>query len=74
MVTHALVFNPPTGLEAAVEDLEALFESPSLVLLGEGPPHARAMAGAIQAGRATGNLVHDAHIAALLVRERVLDQ
>lgn len=66
VVTHPKVFHPPTELDVAVEDLESLLASPSLVLLGEGPQHAAAMRAALTQARATGNLVHDAHIAALL--------
>jgi len=66
VVTHPRVFQPPTELDAALEDLESLLESPSLVMLGEGPAHAAAMRQAVGSGRATGNLVHDAHITALL--------
>jgi hypothetical protein len=71
VVTHPRVFDPPTGLEAAVEDLESLLESPSLVLLGEGPAHPAALRQAVLSARATGNLVHDAHIAALLLEHGV---
>ncbi len=39
VVTHPRIFDPPTDLETALEDLESLFESPSLALLGEGPSH-----------------------------------
>jgi hypothetical protein len=68
VVTHPRVFDPPTDPDAAIEDLERLFESPTLHLLGEGPLHPAQMYEAVRGGRATGNLVHDAHIAAL-VRE-----
>ena len=71
VVTHPRVFDPPTGLEVALEDLESLIEAPSLALLGEGPAHPAAMRQALVSGRATGNLVHDAHIAALLVEHGV---
>ncbi|HEU4385390.1 MAG TPA: TA system VapC family ribonuclease toxin [Anaeromyxobacteraceae bacterium] len=71
VVTHPRVFQPPTDLEVALEDLASLFESPSLALLGEGPGHPSHLTRAVGAGRATGNLVHDAHIAALLVEHGV---
>ncbi len=71
VVTHARVFDPPTELDAALEDLESLLASPSLVLLGPGPAHVSHMVRALDEGRATGNLVHDAHIAALLVEHGV---
>ena len=67
VVTHPRVFDPPTPLDAALEDLESLLESPSLTLLGEGPAHASRMLDTVSAGGATGNLVHDAHIATLLI-------
>lgn len=66
VVTHHRVFQPPTPLDRAVEDLDSLFDSPSLTLLGEGPSHAGHLRATISAAEATGNLVHDAHIAALL--------
>jgi toxin-antitoxin system PIN domain toxin len=67
VVTHPRVFDPPTDLGVALEDLESLLGSPSLVLLGEGPAHGGHLRRVVTEGRATGNLVHDAHIAALIV-------
>jgi toxin-antitoxin system PIN domain toxin len=66
VITHPRVFQPPTELDAAVEDLTSLLESPALVLLGEGPAHLGHLRRAVLGGRASGNLAHDAHIAALL--------
>lgn len=71
VVTHPRVFDPPTGLEAAIDGVESLMEAPSLMLLGEGPAHPAAMRQSLLSGRATGNLVHDAHIAALLLEHGV---
>ncbi len=71
MVTHPKVFDPPTELDAALEDLESLFGSPSLALLGEGPAHPEHMRRTVREGRAQGNLAHDAHIAALCVEHGV---
>ena len=71
VVTHPRVFDPPTPLDAALEDLESLLDSPSLVLLGEGPVHASHMRRTVAAGRAAGNLAHDAHIAALALEHGV---
>jgi toxin-antitoxin system PIN domain toxin len=71
VVTHPRLFDPPTELEAALEDLESLLDSPSVVLLGEGPAHALAQRQAVLSARATGNLVHDAHVAALLLEHGV---
>ena len=66
VVTHPRVFKPPTLLERALEDIDRLFDAPAIVLLGEGPTHRAHLRHAVEAGRATGNIMHDAHIAALL--------
>jgi toxin-antitoxin system PIN domain toxin len=71
VVTHPRVFDPPTDLEAALEDMDSLLDSPSLVLLGEGPAHRAHLMRIVTEGRAIGNLIHDAHIAALLVEHGV---
>jgi len=71
VVTHPRVFDPPTPLEDAIEDLELLFQSPSLVLLGEGPAHATHLSRVIREGQASGSLAHDAHIAALVMEHGV---
>ena len=65
VVTHPRIFRPPTPLDAALEDLESLLASPSVHLLGEGPSHFAHLRAAVEGGRASGNLAHDAHIAAL---------
>jgi predicted nucleic acid-binding protein len=41
------------------------------VLLSETPRHADVMAGVLDASNVTGNLVHDAHIAALCLEHGV---
>ncbi|MDD5308709.1 MAG: PIN domain-containing protein [Deltaproteobacteria bacterium] len=71
VVTHPRVFDPPSDLDAVVEDLESLLASPSLQLLGEGPAHRGHLRHALLKGRAAGNLAHDAHIAALAVEHGV---
>jgi uncharacterized protein len=71
IVTHPRVFDPPTVLEHALDDLQSLFSSPSLVLLGEGPAHAGHLRRVVAEGGAVGNLAHDAHIAALAVEHGV---
>jgi len=71
VITHPRVFDPPTLLEAALEDLDSLLDSPSLSLLGEGPSHPTHMIRSIESGRAVGNLAHDAHIAALATEHGV---
>lgn len=71
VVTHHRIFDPPSKLEVAIEDLESLFDSPSLVLLGESRAHRGHLHRMVLEGRAAGNLAHDAHIAALAVEHGV---
>jgi len=71
LVTHLSIFNPPTPLELAIETLEALLRSPSLVMIGNGPGHGAHMRQTVATGRAAGNLAHDAHIAALIMEHGV---
>jgi toxin-antitoxin system PIN domain toxin len=71
VVTHPRVFDPPTPLEFALDDLDSLMQSPSLTLLREGPRHATFMKRLLKEGQAAGNLAHDAHIAALCVEHGV---
>lgn len=71
VVTHPRVFDPPTDLETALEDLAILLDSPSLVLLGEGSTHPEYLFHMVGDGEASGNLIHDAHIAALVLEHGV---
>lgn len=71
VVTHPRVFSPPTRLPDALEDLEGLFQCPSLMLLGEGPSHVGRLLRTLNDESAAGNLVHDAHIAALVTEHGV---
>lgn len=73
VITHPRVFDPPTDLDVALADVESLLDSPSLTLLGEGPAHLGHLRRAMVSGQASGNLVHDAHIAALVVEHGVLE-
>ena len=67
VVTHPRVFDPPTPLGVALEDLGRLLDSPSLSLLGEGPSHPSHLDRVLRGGGVSGNLVHDGHIAALCI-------
>ena len=73
VVTHPKIFNPPSLMENVIEDLESLLQSPSLVLLRETERHPNVLKNLLSKSKVTGNLVHDAHIAALLVEHGVRD-
>ncbi len=55
----------PTPTEAALDQVDAWLESPSLELLAEGEDHWNNLRDLIETGRIAGPRVHDARIAAL---------
>lgn len=71
IVTHPRVFSRPSLPEEAVETLQLLQESPSLTMIGAGPGHFGILEAAMRNSGVTGNLVHDAHIAALCLEHGV---
>lgn len=73
VVTHPRVFDPPTDLDDALDNLASLLDSPSVVPMGEGPTHRAHLLRMVDEGRASGNLAHDAHIAALAVEHGVTE-
>jgi len=73
VVTHPRVFHPPMPGEQALAFLRALFASPSLHLLSESPRHPELMEAVVRAANVSGNLTHDAHIAALCLEHGVTE-
>ena len=71
VVTHPRVYHPPAPLRVAMADLRSILASPTLLLLSETPRHAEVMSSVLEASSATGNLVHDAHIASLCLEHGV---
>lgn len=71
VVTHPRVFDPPTPLEAAIDQVEAWLESPALVLLAESDGYWPALRALLRAGKIAGSKVHDARIAALCMHHAV---
>jgi toxin-antitoxin system PIN domain toxin len=71
VVTHPRVFSPPVPLDLALSELAQILASPTLVLLSETSRHAEVMEAMVRHSGVTGNLLHDAHIAALCVEHGV---
>lgn len=71
VVTHPRVFHPPVPQRTARSDLRKILGSPSLILLSETRHHDEILDRILEASGATGNLVHDAHIAALCLEHGV---
>jgi predicted nucleic acid-binding protein len=65
VVTHAAVFQPPSTLDEAVGALDALLESPSLLVLSPGERYWPLLREALSEAHAAGNLAFDAQIVAV---------
>ena len=65
IVTHPLIFDPPSTLERALDQVHAWLESPSVVLIGSGDGYEEHLGAVATRGRAAGARIHDAAIAAL---------
>lgn len=69
--THPRIFHPPLSLDRALRSISNLLKSPTLLLLSETQRHAEVMQRVVSGSGAAGNLVHDAHIAALCIEHGV---
>ena len=65
IVTHPRIYAPPTPLAAAIDQVEAWLESPSVTLLAETEGYWPEIRSLLLDGRIDGPQVHDARVAAL---------
>ena len=65
VTTHPRIYDPPSPLSVALNQVEAWIESPTLTMLAESERHWSELRLMLEAGRITGGRVHDARIAAL---------
>jgi uncharacterized protein len=65
IVSHPRIYDPPTPLDRAVDQVVAWLESPSVVLLSEESNYWSNLRSTLLQAAAIGPLVHDARIAAL---------
>jgi uncharacterized protein len=73
VVTHPRIFRPPSTAPEAIDQVNAWLESPTLMLIGEGPEYWTRLRAVLEAGRVTGARVHDARIAALCLDHGVTE-
>ena len=71
VVTHPRVFTPPVPLHIALQDLQQILRSPTLTLLAQTDRHLEVLSEVIESAAVTGNLIHDAHIAALCIEHGI---
>jgi toxin-antitoxin system PIN domain toxin len=65
IVTHPRIYNPPTPLTLALDQVESWMEAPTLTILSEGDGYWPEFRTAIENGRVVGPQIHDARICAL---------
>jgi len=65
VVTHPRIYRPPTQVQDALRQVERWMESPTLLLIGEGPGYWEHLRTLVAAGKVIGPLVHDARVAAV---------
>ena len=65
IVTHPRIYDPPTPLGKAIEQVEIWLESPSLRLIGELKGHWKELKALLGAGKVRGGAIHDARIVAI---------
>lgn len=71
IVTNPRIFKRPTPVAGAADAVEALLESPSVRLLGEGPGHWPLLRRLVLKGAVVGGRIHDARVAAICVENGV---
>lgn len=71
IVTHPRIFSPPTPLEAALDQVDAWFESPSLVVFAESDGYWSGLREMLKRSRVAGPRVHDARVAAICAQHGV---
>jgi hypothetical protein len=65
IVTHPQIYDPPTPLETALDQVSAWLESPTVVLLSEAEGYWEELRLLLVSGQVAGAQVHDARVAAL---------
>ena len=73
VVTHPRLFRVPSTAEEALTAVEDLIAFPTARTISETERHASVLKSLVGPAAPTGNLMHDAHIAALLIEHGVPD-
>lgn len=71
ITTHPRIFRTPTPISAALDQVDAWLESPTLVTLAEDGAHWQTLRALVEQARIEGPRVHDARVAALCLRHGV---
>jgi toxin-antitoxin system PIN domain toxin len=71
IASHPRIFRTPTPVPAALDQVEAWLESPSLVIIGEPDGYWRELRTLATEGRVAGPRVHDARVAAICLAHQI---
>lgn len=71
IATHARIYDPPTPIDKALDQLAAWLESPSLRLLAEESTYLEHLGELLKRGSIVGAKVHDARVAAICLQHGV---
>ncbi|MEE8526505.1 MAG: TA system VapC family ribonuclease toxin [Thermoanaerobaculia bacterium] len=73
VATHPRIYDPPSTLTEACEQVEVWLESPTLNVLGEGPGYWSVLRPLLETGRVVGPRVHDGRIASICLQHGVVE-
>jgi len=73
IVTHPRIYDPPSPIQCSVDQLDAWFESPTLVLLSETQDYWVTLRPIVNSSQVSGPMIHDARIAALCIQNGVTE-
>ena len=73
IVTHPRIYDPPSPIEYAVDQIDAWLKSPVLVLLSEATDYWVILKSIINSSQISGPMIHDARIAALCLQNGITE-
>ncbi len=73
IVSHPRIYDPPSTVDEALDQVDAWLESPVAELLTETQAHWTVLKELLRAGRVKGPMVHDARVAALCIAHGVTE-
>ena len=73
IVTHPRIYDPPSTIAEASNQVDAWLESPVAELLSESRSHWQVLKESLRNGRIKGPMVHDARVAALCIAHGVTE-
>lgn len=73
IVTHPRIYDPPSSIQCAVDQIDAWLESPTLALLSETPDYWLKLRQIINSSQVSGPMIHDARIASLCIQNGVTE-